>query len=119
MEDINQLELTAYILVVSRELTEYKDKTIENYIDILEDEFEITPVRAILNKAKTQLYDKIEPRHKLNFNECINYAKLIFYYLLKRYKKFFDENQIVSVAQMVFNDNSVRNAEEKVIELGL
>ena len=28
MEDINQLELTAYIIVISREIIEYSDKTI-------------------------------------------------------------------------------------------
>ena len=116
---MNQLELTAYIIVVSRDINNYKDKTIENYIELLEDEFEITPVRAILEKAKTKLYDKIDPRHKLNFKECINYAKIIFYNLLKWYKRMFDENQIISVAKLVFTDYSVRNAEEKVIELGL
>ena len=55
---MNQLELTAYIIVVSREINNYNDKTIENYIELLEDEFEITPVIAILEKAKTKLYDK-------------------------------------------------------------
>ena len=68
---------------------------------------------------QTKLYNKIEPRHKLNINECINYAKLIFYNLLKHYKKLFDENQIISNAKIVFTDYSVRNAKEKVIELGL
>ena len=31
MEDINQLELTAYIIVISRYVIEYSDKTIDNY----------------------------------------------------------------------------------------
>ena len=38
MEDINQLELAAYILIISNEITLYKDKTIFNYLDLLEDE---------------------------------------------------------------------------------
>ena len=114
MEDISQLELTAYILVVSRELTNYKDKTLDNYINLLENEFEITPVNAILDKAKTRLYDKINPRHTLNFKECINYAKLIFYYLLQYSNKQFSENEIISVAESVYRNNSVRNAYEKI-----
>ena len=119
MENIDQLELTAYILVVSKELTDYKDKTIENYIDLLEDEFEITPVRAILDKVNFKLYDKINPRHSLNFQECINYAKLIFYYLLQHSDKQFNNNEIITVAESVYRNNSVRNAKEKVIEFGL
>ena len=119
MEDINQLELTAYIIVISRYVIEYSDKTIDNYIELLEDEFEITPVRAILDKVHIKLYDKINPRHSLNFQECINYAKLIFYYLLQHSDKQFSEKEIISVAESVYRNNSVRNAEEKVIELGL
>ena len=38
MEDINQLELAAYILIISNGITLYKDKTIFNYLDLLEDE---------------------------------------------------------------------------------
>ena len=119
MEDINQLELTAYIIVISREIVEYSDKTIDNYIDLLEDEFEIIPVRAILDKVHIKLYDKINPRHSLNFQECINYAKLIFYYLLQHSDKQFSEKEIISVAESVYRNNSVRNAEEKVIEFRL
>ena len=119
MEDINQLELTAYIIVVSREISNYNDKTIDNYIDLLEDEMLKTSKRAILTKVRKEFSNRITPRHSLNLKECINYAKLIFNSLLIHSDRNFSENQIVSVAKMVFNDNSVRNAEEKVIELGL
>ena len=126
MEDINQLELTAYIIVASQELTNYNEKTIDNYIDLLEDEFEKTPVRAILDKAKItldkekiELNKRIHPRHSLNFRECINYSKLIFNNLLQHINKEFDENEIVAIANTIFRTNSIRNAEEKVIELGL
>ena len=53
MEDINQLELTAYIIVVSREISNYNDKTIDNYIDLLEDEMLKTSKRAILTTVIT------------------------------------------------------------------
>ena len=119
MQDISQLELTAYIIVVSRELSNYIDKTIDNYIDLLEDEFENTSSRAILDKVQIKFYDKINPRHSLNFQECINYAKLIFYYLLQHSDKQFSEKEIISVAESVYRNNSVRNAEEKVIEFRL
>ena len=53
MEDINQLELAAYILIISNEITLYKDKTIFNYLDLLEDDiknfFEETKYEKILD----------------------------------------------------------------------
>ena len=74
---------------------------------------------TLLDKVHIKLYDKINPRHSLNFQECINYAKLIFYYLLQHSDKKFSEKEIISVAESVYRNNSVRNAEEKVNEFRL
>lgn len=48
MEDINQLELAAYILIISNEITLYKDKTIFNYLDLLEDEMIKTKKNVVI-----------------------------------------------------------------------
>lgn len=119
MEDINQLELAAYILVISKILTEYKDKTIDNYIDVLEKEMIKTPKNAILYKVKLTLFNRFEPRHSLNLNECINYAKLIFHRLLVHSDRKFDEEEIIMVSKEIYNRFSVRTAKEEVAKLGL
>ena len=119
MEDINQLELTAYIIVVSREISNYNDKTIDNYIDLLEDEMLKTSKRAILTKVRKEFSNRISPRHSLNLKECINYAKLIFKNVLIHPDRNFTEDEIIDNSEYIYVGNSPRNAEEKVIELGL
>ena len=119
MEDINQLELTAYIIVVSREISNYNDKTIDNYIDLLEDEMLKTSKRAILTKVRKEFSNRITPRHSLNLKECINYAKLIFKNVLIHPDRNFTEDEIIDNSEYIYVGNSPRNAEEKVIEFRL
>ena len=51
------------------------------------------------------------------FPECYSFSlsSLGFLWINKE----FDENEIVAIANTIFRTNSIRNAEEKVIELGL
>lgn len=119
MEEIDQLELTAYIIVVSREIENYNDKTIDNYIDLLEDEMIKTSKRAIIIKAGKDLSSRITPRHSLNLKECISYAKLIFNNVLIHPDRNFTEDEIIDNSEYIYVRNSPRNAEEKVIEFGL
>lgn len=119
MEDINQLELLAYIIVIGKEITIYSEKTIDNYIDLLEEEILKTPKNTILIKANTKLYDKIVPRHKLNLEECINYAILIFHCLLADPLKTFDNQRIIEATKYIYNKFSVRTAKEEIAKLGI
>lgn len=119
MEEINQLELTAYIIVVSREIKNYNDKTIDNYIELLEDEMINTSKRAILTKVGKNFSSRITPRHSLNLKECINYAKLIFKNVLIHPDRNFTEDEIIDNSEYIYVGNSPRNAEEKVIKFRL
>ena len=119
MEDINQLELAAYIIVVSREITEYSNKTIDNYIDLLKNEILKTPNNAIIIKARMTLFNKFEQRHSLNLEECINYAKLIFHRLLVHSDRIFSDDEIISVTKEIFNHFSIRTAKEEIAKLKL
>lgn len=119
MEDINQLELAAYIIVISREVTDYTNKTIDNYIDLLEDEVLKTPNSIILSKVRLPLFNRFEQRNLLNFEECINYTKLIFHRLLFHSDRQFDDEEIIAVTKEVYNHFSVRTAKEEVAKLKL
>ena len=95
MEDINQLELAAYILIISNEITLYKDKTIFNYLDLLEDEMIKTKKNVVLNKVRLSLFKNFNYRASLNNEECINYTTLVFNDLLKYFHKEFDDTDVV------------------------
>ena len=70
-------------------------------------------------KVRKEFSNRITPRHSLNLKECINYAKLIFNSLLVHSDRNFSEDEIIDNSEYIYVGNSPRNAEEKVIELGL
>ena len=119
MEDINQLELAAYILIISNEITLYKDKTIFNYLDLLEDEMIKTKKNVVLNKVKLSLFNNFNYRAKLNNEECINYTKLIFKDLLNYFHKEFDDTDVVKTIAKTYDNFSVRTAKEEVAKLNI
>lgn len=119
MEDINQLELTAYILIISKELTLYADKTIDNYLDLLEDEMIKTKKNTVLNKVKLSLFNNFDFRQSLNYEECKNYTIIIFHRLLNHLHREFDEIDVITETRHVFNNFSVRTAKDKVAKLNI
>lgn len=117
MDDINQLELAAYILIISNEITLYKDKTIFNYLDLLEDEMIKTKKNVVLNKVKLSLFNNFNYRAKLNNEECINYTTLVFKDLLNYFHKEFDDTDVVKTIAKTYDNFSVRTAKEEVAKL--
>ena len=117
MEDINQLELAAYILIISNEITLYKDKTIFNYLDLLEDEMIKTKKNVVLNKVKLSLFNNFNYKAKLNNEECINYTTLVFKDLLNYFHKEFDDTDVVKTIAKTYDNFSVRTAKEEVAKL--
>lgn len=117
MEDINQLELAAYILIISNEITLYKDKTIFNYLDLLEDEMIKTKKNVVLNKVKLSLFNNFNYRAKLNNEECISYTTLVFKDLLNYFHKEFDDTDVVKTIAKTYDNFSVRTAKEEVAKL--
>ena len=117
MDDINQLELAAYILIISNEITLYKDKTIFNYLDLLEDEMIKTKKNVVLNKVKLSLFNNFNYRAKLNNEECINYTTLVFKDLLNYFHKEFDDTDVVKTIAKAYDNFSVRTAKEEVAKL--
>lgn len=117
MEDINQLELAAYILIISNEITLYKDKTIFNYLDLLEDEMIKTKKNVVLNKVKLSLFNNFNYKAKLNNEECINYTILVFKDLLNYFHKEFDDTDVVKTIAKTYDNFSVRTAKEEVAKL--
>lgn len=119
MEDINQLELAAYILIISNEITLYKDKTIFNYLDLLEDEMIKTKKNVVLNKVKLSLFNNFNYRAKLNNEECISYTTLVFKDLLNYFHKEFDDTDVVKTIAKTYDNFSVRTAKEEVAKLNI
>ena len=117
MDDINQLELAAYILIISNEITLYKDKTIFNYLDLLEDEMIKTKKNVVLNKVKLSLFNNFNYRAKLNNEECISYTTLVFKDLLNYFHKEFDDTDVVKTIAKTYDNFSVRTAKEEVAKL--
>ena len=117
MEDINQLELAAYILIISNEITLYKDETIFNYLDLLEDEMIKTKKNVVLNKVKLSLFNNFNYRAKLNNEECISYTTLVFKDLLNYFHKEFDDTDVVKTIAKTYDNFSVRTAKEEVAKL--
>ena len=117
MENINQLELAAYILIISNEITLYKDKTIFNYLDLLEDEMIKTKKNVVLNKVKLSLFNNFNYRAKLNNEECISYTTLVFKDLLNYFHKEFDDTDVVKTIAKTYDNFSVRTAKEEVAKL--
>lgn len=119
MEDINQLELAAYILIISNEITLYKDKTIFNYLDLLEDEMIKTKKNVVLNKVKLSLFNNFNYKAKLNYEECISYTTLVFKDLLNYFHKEFDDTDVVKTIAKTYDNFSVRTAKEEVAKLNI
>ena len=119
MEDINQLELAAYILIISNEITLYKYKTIFNYLDLLEDEMIKTKKNVVLNKVKLSLFNNFNYKAKLNNEECINYTTLVFKDLLNYFHKEFDDTDVVKTIAKTYDNFSVRTAKEEVAKLNI
>ena len=119
MEDINQLELAAYILIISNKITLYNDKTISNYLDLLKYEMVRTKKNIVLNKIKLSLFNNFGFRASLNYDECINYTALIFRDLLNYFHREFDDTDVIKTIIQVYNKYSARTAKEEVDRLNI
>ena len=119
MEDINQLELAAYILIISNKLTLYKDKTVPNYLHLLKDEMRKTEKNIVLNNVKLSLFNNFKYRASLNFEECINYTALIFKDLLNYFHREFDDTDVIKAVSSIYDNYSVRTAKEEIAKLNI
>lgn len=119
MEDISQLELVAYLIIISKKIKEYKDKTIEKYIELLEAEMINTKRNYVLNKISLSLIRDFQFGAALNHEEAINYAILIFKYLLNYFHRDFDEVDVVINTKIIYGCFSVRTAKEEVAKLNI
>lgn len=119
MEDINQLELAAYILIISNKLTLYEEKTIFNYLDLLEDEMINTKRNVVLNNVKLSLFNNFRYKAKLNYDECINYTALVFKDLLNYFHKEFDDTDVIKTISKIYDNYSVRTAKDEIAKLGI
>lgn len=119
MEDINQLELAAYILIISNEITLYNEKTIFNYLDLLEDEMIKTKKNVVLNKVKLSLFNNFGYKASLNNEECTNYTILVFKDLLNYFHREFDDTDVIKTISRIYDKYSVRTAKEEVAKLNI
>ena len=119
LEEINQLELTAYILIISKKLSLYADKTIDNYLNLLEEEIMKTKKNTVLNNVRLSLFNDFKFRQTLDFKECKYYTILIFHRLLNYLHREFDEFDVITETKYVFNSFSVRTAKEEIIKLNI
>lgn len=117
MNEINQLELTAYIIVINRKITEYKDKSLDSYINLLKSELINTPLQQILNNVDLRLFNDFIFRAKLNLIEISNYSKLIFSRLLNYYHKEFKDEDIIKESQYIYSHFTTRTSLEEVNKL--
>lgn len=117
MKRINQLQMVAYIIVTSREITDFKDKEINNYLNILEKNLEAIDEVQILNRVDLRLFNDFRFRQSLNITEVKNYTKLILNRLFNYYNKEFNEKDIIKEAEHIFYSFSIRTSEEEILKL--
>ena len=106
--------MVSYIIVASNKIIDYKDKNIENYLEILNKELNETDKKQILNLVDLRLFNNFSFRQSLSINETMDYAKLIFIRLLNYYHKEFNAKDIIKESEYVFYSFSTRKASEEI-----
>ena len=119
MEEFTQRDLVAYILYSYKEIDTYNKKTINNYIEKLQNHLYNTKIGQVLFIIDLRLFNDFWFRSKLNYSEIIAYAKLIYHGLLNRIDKSFSDEDIIKKSKEIFYSFSGRTAIEEVEKLRL
>ena len=119
MNDFTQRDLVAYILYSSTEIENFSDKTINNYIEKLQNHLLNTKIGQVLFVIDLRLFNNFEYSANLNYSEIIAYAKLIYKRLLNYADKSFTNEDIIKESMHIYNKFSVRTAIEEVLRLEL
>ena len=117
MFELTQKEMVAYIIYSSKKIDKFSDKTLENYIEILQQDLINTNIGQVLCKIDLRLFNNFEFKAKLNHSEIIVYAKLIYKRLLNYFDKKFTDEDIIKESIFIFKEYSVRTAMEAVYGL--
>lgn len=116
-EDRTQKELVAYMVFSSRKITNYTEKTIDNYIDKLKKDLKSIQLGEVLFYIDLIDFNYFEFNATLNIDEQINYAKLIYERLLRYVDKQFAPKDIIKESNFIFKNFSIRTAEEKLYQV--
>ena len=119
MFELTQKEMVAYIIYSSKKIDKFSDKTLENYIEILQQDLINTNIGQVLCKIDLRLFNNFEFKAKLNHSEIIVYAKLIYKRLLNYFDKKFTDEDIIKESIFIFKEYSVRTANEEIIKLNI
>ena len=117
MFELTQKEMVAYIIYSSKKIDKFSDKTLENYIEILQQDLINTNIGQVLCKIDLRLFNNFEFKAKLNHSEIIVYAKLIYKRLLNYFDNKFTDEDIIKESIFIFKEYSVRTANEEIIKL--
>lgn len=115
MFELTQKEMVAYIIYSSKKIEKYNDKTIDNYIETLQNDLLNTKIGQVLYEIDLKLFNYFDFAAKLNHSEIISYAKLIYQRLLRQVDRQFTDEDIIEKSEYIFKNYSVRTAAEKVI----
>lgn len=115
MQGITQKDMIAYMVYSSEKITEYTDKTIENYVRILMNNLKNVPIGQVLFQVDLRLFNYFNYHAILNNEEIINYAILIYKRLLNYFNREFSDKEIINESKIIFDKHSVRTAKEAVI----
>ena len=119
MNDFTQRDLVAYILYSYKEIEDFNDKTLNNYIEKLQNNLLNTKIGQVLFVIDLRLFNDFEFRAALNYSEIIAYAKLIYKGLLARIDKCFADEDIIKKSKEIYYNFSGRTAIEEVLKLRL
>lgn len=119
MNEFTQKDLVAYVIYSSKEIEKFSDKTINNYIEKLQNNLLNTKIGQVLFVIDLRLFNNFEFSADLNYSEIMTYAKLIYKRLLNYADKSFTNEDIINESKHIYNKFSVRTAAEEVAKLGL
>ena len=119
MNEFTQRDLVAYILYSYKDIENYSEKTLNNYIKKLKNDLKNTPIGQVFWEINLSLFNDFKFKAKLDDYEKIAYAKLIYQELLNRIDKSFVDEDIKKKSEDIYYSYSGRTAIEKVEELRL
>ena len=119
MHEFTQKDLVAYVIYSSKEIEKFSDKTINHYIEKLQNNLLNTKIGQVLFVIDLRLFNNFEFSADLNYSEIMAYAKLIYKRLLNYTDKSFTNEDIINESKHIYNRFSVRTAAEEVVKLGL
>lgn len=101
-------QMIAYFLLTNNEIKDYKDKTLSNYIKVLEEKINNIDLIYVLNKVNVKQFSDFLIRHIVNTEELFCYATVIFNRLLNYYNREFNDNDIIKETELIMSMFSAR-----------